>query len=125
MLDNDLTETDIDNVVMRGASAEFLTFMSSLLGQNIGAFVSYQLRREGDIRLEVANVALTEWSRDIGRLAPRLEGIKGVEVQDASLEISHGKTSPEQFGQVINQLPTQHRGTLVVTFKQPDSTRLF
>ena len=125
MLDNGLTETDIDNVVVRGASAEFLTFMSSLLGQNIDASVSYQLRREGDIRLEVANVAISEWNRDIGRLAPRLEGIKGVEVQDASLEISHSETSPEQFGQVISQLPTQHSGTLVVTFKQPESTRLF
>ena len=62
---------------------------------------------------------ITDWNKVFAPLAPRIEVVEDVELLDASVAISSGSTTPEQFEQILNQMPTSREASMNVSFKQP------
>ena len=119
MADNDMTTVDIDVLILSGYKAEFINFIASMLGQNASASVSYRLQRDTDLSIAFNGMDITDWNRVFAPLAPRIEVVEDVELLDASVAISSGSTTPEQFEQILNQMPASREASMNVSFKQP------
>lgn len=125
MEDNEVNAADIDEMTLSSDSADFINFIASMLGQNAAATVSYRLRRNSDISVEFNGIEIAEWSREIGRIAPRIEGVNGVELHDASVTVTRNDTTAEQFEQIIRQLPATRSAGMRVLFRQKQTAELF
>ena len=118
LADNDITTADIDVLILSGYKAEFINFIASMLGQNASASVSYRLRRDSDLSIAFNGMDISEWNREFAPLAPRIEVVKNVEILDASVAVSSGNTTPEQFEQMLSQMPASREASMNVSFKK-------
>ena len=117
MKQHNLTAADIANVTLGGDKAEFINFVSSVLGQGCQATVSYDLRRGNDLSLKVSGMEMTEWSSILGRIAPALERLNDSRTLGASVSIPGDANEPEQLEHVLRQLPGSHMAGMETTFK--------
>ena len=117
MKQHSLTTADVANVTLRGGKAEFINFVSSVLGQGCQATVSYDLRRGNDLSLMVSGMEMAEWSGVLGRIAPALERLNDSRTLGASVSISGDGNEPDQLEHMLRQLPGSHMAGMEATFK--------
>ena len=117
MEQHNLTFADIAVVTLGGDKAEFISYVSSYLGQRCTSKVSYSLHRENDLDLTVKDMDMAEWSRVLNRVAPVLERIKGSSVTEANVNIPGDGNQPEQLGRILTDLPSTNKASMVVTFR--------
>ena len=117
MKQHSLTTADVANVTLRGGKAEFINFVSSVLGQGCQATVSYDLRRGNDLSLMVSGMEMAEWSGVLGRIAPALERLNDSRTRGASVSISGDGNEPDQLEHMLRQLPGSHMAGMEATFK--------
>lgn len=126
MEDHDATPEDIAALTLMGDKADFINFVASMLGQSVNAAVTYKLRRDGggdgDISIEVNGMAVSEWSREFGRILPRIENARGVELYDAAVTIPADDTQSDMFHRILSQLPGNREAGMTATFKQSAET---
>ena len=114
---HNLTFADIAEVTLGGDKADFISYVSSYLGQRCTSTVSYSLHRENDLDLTVKDMDMAEWSSVLNRVAPVLERIKGSSVTEANVNIPGDGNQPEQLGRVLTDLPSTNEAGMVVTFR--------
>ena len=118
MADYQAESTDIGVITLFSDKADFIEFVAGMLGPSENARVSYHLSREPDIRIDIKNMDLGEWSRFmLGRVAPAFERIKDAEVTDVTVEIPSDANSPATLESILNRMPTGRTGGMTVTFK--------
>ena len=117
MKQHNLTAADIADVTLGGDKAEFINFMSSVLGQGCQATVSYDLRRGNDLSLKVSGMQMAEWSSVLSRIAPALERLNDSRTLGASVSIPGDANEPEQLEHMLRQLPGSHMAGMEATFK--------
>ena len=117
MEQHNLTTTDIANVKLGGDKADFINFLSTVLGQNCKATVSYDLRRGNDLSLTVRDMDIAEWSSVLGRIAPALERLNDARTMGASVNVPGDGNEPEQLERLLGQLPGSHIAGMESTFK--------
>ena len=117
MKQHNLTAADIANVTLGGDKAEFINFVSSVLGQGCQAMVSYDLRRGNDLSLKVSGMEMAEWSGVLGRIAPALERLNDSRTLGASVSISGDGNEPDQLEHMLRQLPGSHMAGMEAAFK--------
>ena len=117
MKQHNLTAADIANVTLGGDKAEFINFVSSVLGQGCQAMVSYDLRRGNDLSLKVSGMEIAEWSGVLGRIAPALERLNDSRTLGASVSISGDGNEPDQLEHMLRQLPGSHMAGMEAAFK--------
>ena len=121
MEQHNLTAADIANVTLGGDKADFINFLSTVLGQSCKATVSYDLRRGNDLSLAIRDMDMAEWSGVLARIAPALERLNDARTMGASVNIPGGGNQPEQLDRLLGQLPGSHVAGMEATFK-PRST---
>ena len=121
MEQHNVTAADIANVTLGGDKADFINFLSTVLGQSCKATVSYDLRRGNDMSLAIRDMDLAEWSGVLARIAPALERLNDARTMGASVNIPGDGNQPEQLDRLIGQLPGSHVAGMEATFK-PRST---
>ena len=109
---------DIEEIVVRGDSADFINYMVSLLGQHPKAAVSYRLQRGDDINFAIFSLNISEWATGLSRVVPALERIKGVRILDAAVTISGDANTAAQLDGILNGLPPNRTAGMEVTFRQ-------
>lgn len=117
MEQHDLVTSDIASLTLGGDKAEFINFLSTLIGQNCKATVSYDLRRGQDLVLTVKGMDMPEWSSALGRIAPALERLTEARTREASISISGDSNDSEQLDRLLNQLPESHVAGMESTFR--------
>lgn len=117
MEQHDLSIEDIAYVKLKGDKAEFVNFICSMIGQHESSTVSYQLERVQDLQLTVHDMHVSEWSRNLARIAPALERFDGARVMDASVTIAAAHSDPSSLAGLLDQLPPSHDAGMDATFK--------
>ena len=118
MEQHQVTAADIDNITLGGDKAEFISYMSSLLGQNVKASVSYRLRRGDDFNITVDGMDIAEWASVLSRIAPALERLPDATSMGASVKIPGDGNSADQLERILDQLPANHMAGMESTFKR-------
>ena len=118
MDEHDVTSSDINKITLGGDKADFINFITSLIGQNAEGTVSYHLARGTEFELKVSGMRTSEWTGQMSRIGPMLERINGSELLDASVELHGGELSSEQMDRILDQLPASRTASMVVSFKQ-------
>ena len=118
MEQHEVTSADIGTVTLGSDKADFINFLSGLLGQNANATVSYQLRRGDDFNVTINGMDIAEWSSIMSRIAPMLEHIKDSSPMGASVTIHGDDHSSEQLDIILDQLPASHVAGMESTFKR-------
>ena len=108
MEQHDLTVADIAVVTLGGDKAEFVNFLSTVLGQDCKAVVNYDLQRGNDLSLSVTGMDIAEWSGVLARIAPALERVSDARIMGASVSIPGEGNQPEQLDRLLRQLPGTH-----------------
>lgn len=119
MTEHQATAADIAALALQSDRADFVNFAASLLGPHVTASVSYCLRRGADFELNIKGMTLSEWSRTLSQIAPRLEQIPEVQTRDATVSIDTAANPPDQTDSIIDRLPASHSAGLLATFKNP------
>ena len=118
-----LTAADIANVTLGGDKAEFINFLSPVLGQSCKATVSYDLRRGNDLSLAIRDMDMAEWSGVLARIAPALERLNDARTMGASVNIPGDGNQPEQLDRLLGQLPGSHVAGMEATFRPRSEER--
>ena len=120
--DNDAAPEDIAALTLMGDGADFINFIASMLGQNVNAAVAYKYRRDSDggVSIEINGMAISEWSRELGRFLPRIESVDGLEWRESSVTIAAGD-DPGKFRAILAQMPPNREAAMTATFKQKQS----
>ena len=118
MGEHDVTSSDISTITLGGDKADFINFITSLIGQSAEGTVSYHLARGAEFDMKVSGMRTSEWSGQLSRIGPMLERINGSELLDASVVLHGDELSPEQIDRILDQLPASRTASMNVSFKQ-------
>ena len=112
------TAADIANITLGGDTAEFLTYLGTVLGHSCKATVTYKLRRRDELTLEVTGMDLREWSGVLARITRPLEGMDEATTLDANVNIPGDGNKPEQLEHVLDLFPASRLAGMEVHFRQ-------
>ena len=118
MDEHDVTSSDINTITLGGDKADFINFVTSLIGQSAEGTVSYHLARGAEFDLKVSGMRTSEWSGQLSRIGPMLERINGSELLDASVVLYGDELASEQIDRILDQLPASRTASMNVSFKQ-------
>ena len=107
---------DVESVILYGADAAFITFVASLLGNELDATATYSLSRGADFQMNVTGMSLRDWTGSIGRIASSAErGLKDG-MPEAEVLIAGGDA--DAVNALFDKFPPSKEAGIKVTFRQ-------